>query len=116
MREDLSHHLFGVSHRVQQTNGRSRRTWSITAFDGTDRLFRLACGCEDEWGERALAELERLRGAAGLEIERDVHFQPCRLSKVRWRGTSNEPGGSTNRTRPPHMGSREGAWSLIEPP
>lgn len=63
---------------------RSRWTWYITEFDGNDLLFGLTCGSEDEWGYISLAELEGVRDPAGLTIERDLHFQPCRLSEARY--------------------------------
>ncbi len=63
----------------------SRWTWYITEFNGNDLLFGLTCGFEDEWGYSSLAELERVRGPAGLTIERDLNFEPCRLSEARRR-------------------------------
>lgn len=63
----------------------SRWTWYLTEFDGADLLFGLTCGFEEEWGYVSLAELEGVRGPAGLTIERDRYFKPCRLSKARRR-------------------------------
>lgn len=57
-------------------------TWYITEFDGIDLLFGLVDGFELEWGYSSLAELEAIRGPGGLRIERDLYFEPTRVSDV----------------------------------
>ncbi len=60
-------------------------TWYITEFDGEDTLFGLTDGHEMELGYISLSELQSLRGPAGLRVERDIHWKPTPLSKVRSR-------------------------------
>lgn len=57
-------------------------TWYVTEFDGIDLLFGLVEGFETEWGYSSLAELEAIRGPGGLRIERDLYFEPTRVSDV----------------------------------
>ena len=58
-------------------------TWYATEFDGVDTLFGLVEGLVSELGYFSLSELEAVRGPAGLEIERDLYFEPTRLSELR---------------------------------
>lgn len=58
-------------------------TWYAIEFDGDDRFFGYVEGHFPETGYFSLSELESVRGPWGLPIERDRHFTPCRLSKVR---------------------------------
>ena len=60
-------------------------TWFATEFDGTDIFFGLVKGHETELGYFSLAELQSIRGPAGLTIERDLAFSPKPLSEVRKR-------------------------------
>ena len=46
-------------------------------------FFGLVCGFDVELGYFLLSELETLRGKFGLPVERDLHFQPTRLSEVK---------------------------------
>jgi len=46
-------------------------------------FFGLVSGFDIELGYFSLAELERIRGKFGLPVERDLHFQPTRLSEVK---------------------------------
>jgi DUF2958 family protein len=62
-------------------------TWFGVEFDGQDIFFGLVEGFERELGYFALQELEQTRGPLGLRIERDLQFQPTRLSELRARGT-----------------------------
>jgi hypothetical protein len=57
-------------------------TWYGVEFDGEDRFFGLVDGFEREFGYFSLAELESIRGPAGLTIERDLHFEPTRLVEL----------------------------------
>jgi Protein of unknown function (DUF2958) len=45
-------------------------------------FFGLVSGFDVELGYFSLSELERLRGKFGLPVERDLSFQPTRLSEV----------------------------------
>src|SRR5579863_5879201 len=91
MHEDLAPNVFGVSHHVQQTNGGSRRTWSISEFDGKGRVCGLPCGCEDERGWSALAELVRVRGPATSEEVPPTAIGPLTWAAVRGPGRGSSP-------------------------
>ncbi len=56
-------------------------TWYAIEFDGDETFYGLVDGFEQEFGTFSLAELETLRGAMGLPVERDLHFQPAPVSK-----------------------------------
>lgn len=58
-------------------------TWYATEFDGKDTFFGLVVGHETELGYFSLSELASIRGRFGLKIERDLHFTPTPLSKLR---------------------------------
>jgi len=58
-------------------------TWYALEFDGEDVFFGWVVGFEQELGYFWLSELESVRGPLGLQIERDVHFPPTRLSEVK---------------------------------
>ena len=58
-------------------------TWYALEFDGHDMFFGLVIGFEEELGYFLLSELTQAHGPFGLPIERDIHFQPTRLSLVR---------------------------------
>ena len=60
----------------------SRWTWYATEFDGEDTFFGLVDGFDSELGYFSLSGLQTVRGKLGLPIERDMHFEPCRLSKI----------------------------------
>jgi hypothetical protein len=63
----------------------SNWTWLVTegAVQDDDFLFfGYVIGLEEEWGYFVLSELESVRGPLGLEIERDLHFQPGAFSNV----------------------------------
>jgi hypothetical protein len=55
-------------------------TWYVTEFDGKDTFFGLVDGLYAELGYFRLSELQKIRGAFGLPIERDKGFEPCKLS------------------------------------
>lgn len=61
----------------------SNWTWYATEFDGTDLFFGLVDGHEEELGYFSLSELKSVKGPWGLRIERDRHFEPTPLSKLR---------------------------------
>ena len=61
-------------------------TWFIIEFDGEDLLFCKVYShlCPDgELGYSSLSEIESVRGALGLGIERDLYFKPKRLSECK---------------------------------
>ncbi len=58
-------------------------TWYATEFDGNDTFFGWVVGHDRELGYFSLSELEGLQGPAGLRVERDLSFTPCRLSEVK---------------------------------
>lgn len=60
----------------------SNWTWYAIEFDGNDTFYGLVDGFEEELGYFSLSELESVRGALGLPIERDLYFKPCKLSNV----------------------------------
>jgi hypothetical protein len=57
-------------------------TWLATEFDGEDTFFGLVDGHERELGYFSLRELESVRGALGLPIERDLHWRPKTLREI----------------------------------
>ena len=60
-------------------------TWYTIEYDGKDTFFGFVDGDFPELGYFSRAELTSTRGKLGLAIERDLHFKPCRLSKVKKR-------------------------------
>ena len=60
----------------------SNWTWYATEFDGKDTFFGLVDGFEKELGYFSLKELESIRGAFGLPIERDLWFEQTPLSEI----------------------------------
>lgn len=61
----------------------SNWTWYGVEFDGKDTFFGLVQGFEEELGYFSLEEIASARGPCGLRIERDITFEPTRLSEVR---------------------------------
>jgi hypothetical protein len=61
-------------------------TWYATEFNPRDRIFygyvSIFGDWNDEWGSFSLQELEQYRGRFGLGIERDLHFEEQRASKL----------------------------------
>lgn len=66
-------------------------TWYALEFDGQDRFFGLVQGQEEELGYFSLAELQSIRGRWGLKVERDLHFRPTPLSKIRGKDPAGRP-------------------------
>ena len=61
-------------------------TWYVTegSPEGEDFIFfGLVRGHEEELGNFSLSELESVKGPLGLGIERDLHWTPVPLSKVK---------------------------------
>jgi hypothetical protein len=64
-------------------------TWYVCEFNPEDgECFGLVDGLEKEAGYFSLAELEALRGPGGLRIERDLYWEPCRLSELQRSGAN----------------------------
>ncbi len=60
----------------------SNWTWYATEFDGEDLFFGLVEGFEKEIGHFRLSELQSVKGALGLPIERDMFFKPKTLNEL----------------------------------
>lgn len=58
-------------------------TWYASEFDGEDTVYGWVDGLEQEAGYFSLSELQAATGPFGLHIERDIHFEPTRLSAVK---------------------------------
>ena len=61
-------------------------TWYATEYDPESRTFfgyvTIFGDWNDEWGYFSLEELESIRGAFGLGIERDLYFEEKPISEV----------------------------------
>jgi hypothetical protein len=63
--------------RIKWFTPDSSWTWFVLEYDPADRIcFGLVIGHERELGYFSLDEIEKLRGPLGLEVERDLYFQP----------------------------------------
>jgi hypothetical protein len=63
----------------------SNWTWYVTEGEADEddfRFFGYVCGLEEEFGYFVLSELESARGPLGLEIERDLYFEPGPFSEI----------------------------------
>jgi hypothetical protein len=60
----------------------SNWTWYASEFDGEDIFFGLVSGLGLELGYFSLKELQELRGPFGLQIERDLHYEPKSLGEL----------------------------------
>ena len=59
-------------------------TWYIIEIDEAKELcFGYVKGLDNELGYFKMSELQNIRGGFGLSIERDIHFTPTLLSKVK---------------------------------
>ncbi len=57
--------------------------WYVTEFDGKDTFFGFVSGEYPKLGYFTLSELENAEGPYGLGVERDMFFQPIKLSEVK---------------------------------
>lgn len=58
-------------------------TWFASEYDGEDTFFGLVSGFEVELGYFSLTELEGVKGALGLPVERDLYFTPQTLRDLK---------------------------------
>ena len=56
--------------------------WYATEFDVEDTFFWFVDGFEKELGYFSLSELKSVKGPLGLEIERDLYFEPTKLKNL----------------------------------
>jgi hypothetical protein len=71
-------------------------TWYALEFDGQDTFFGLVQGLEEEMGYFSLSELQSIRGALGLPVERDKWFKPTAISSLKWKARPTPPAVSKN--------------------
>ena len=57
-------------------------SWFASEFDGQDIFFGLVIGLEIELGYFSLSELQSVRGPLGLQIERDLYYEPKTLREL----------------------------------
>lgn len=58
-------------------------TWYVVEFDPETRVcYGFVIGPFPEWGTFFFDEIQQVRGALGLPVERDLHFDPCPSSKI----------------------------------
>lgn len=61
----------------------SNWTWYATEYDPIEKMFfGLVDGFEKELGYFSLKELEVIRGALGLHVERDLYFEPTKIKDL----------------------------------
>ena len=59
-------------------------TWYGVEYDPeTKTFFGLVDGLDKEWGYFSLTELESVKGLLGLGIERDLYFEPVKVSELK---------------------------------
>lgn len=59
-------------------------TWYATEYDpNTETFFGLVDGLERELGYFTLTDLQSVRGNLGLPVERDLFFNPIKLSEIK---------------------------------
>lgn len=61
----------------------SNWSWYVIEFDGKDIFYGYVAGFRAELGYFSLKELESVRGPFGLNIERDLYFEPQSLSEIK---------------------------------
>ncbi len=69
--------------RVKLFTPDSNWTWWILEYDGSDLAFGLVKGFETELGYFSIGELESVHGPLGLSVERDLYFQPAKISQIK---------------------------------
>jgi Protein of unknown function (DUF2958) len=69
--------------RVKFFTPDSSWTWYVLEYSPLEQMaYGLVHGHEKELGYFSLAELEGVHGPIGLQVERDLYFEPCPLSTV----------------------------------
>ena len=68
--------------RVKYFTPDSNWTWYVSEFDGEDLFFGMVIGFEIELGYFSLRELQQTRGPMGLNIERDLYYEPKPLREL----------------------------------
>lgn len=59
-------------------------SWYVFEYDkATNTIFAMVDGLEKELGYASIDELERLKGALGLHIERDICFTPTKYKDLK---------------------------------
>lgn len=62
----------------------SNWTWYGVEYNPEDKTFYgYVQGIENEWGYFNLGELEEIKGAFGLGIERDMYFKPIKFKELK---------------------------------
>lgn len=60
--------------------------WYVAEFDGEDQFFGYVIlnGDTDmaEWGYFSFQELKRLKDRLGMEVDRDLHWQPTKACQI----------------------------------
>lgn len=71
--------------RVKLFSPDSCFTWYVIELSKEDlnTCFGYVQGLEDELGYFTLEELESVHGPLGLQVERDLNFQPVHFSKIK---------------------------------
>ena len=62
-------------------------TWAWYVTEGSPEdddfiFFGFVIGLEEEWGDFSLSELTETRDALGRPVQRDLHFEPGRFSRI----------------------------------
>jgi hypothetical protein len=60
-------------------------TWYVTEGSPEDDdfiFFGFVIGLEEEWGDFSLSELTEARDPLGRPVQRDLHFEPRRFSRI----------------------------------
>lgn len=68
--------------RVKLFDPNSSWTWYLAGYDPDTRIaWGLVDGFDHEYGSIDMAELTAVRGRLGLPVERDLYWQPRRLTE-----------------------------------
>jgi len=60
-------------------------TWYVTEGSPEDDdfiFFGFVIGLDEEWGDFSLSELTEARDPLGRPVQRDLHFEPARFSRI----------------------------------
>lgn len=57
--------------------------WIKSEYDKQEKIFfGYVVGFEKEWGYFSLEELQSIRGALGLAVERDISFKSTKFKEI----------------------------------